>query len=162
VASNEYLGEPKDDVVFKTDLTQRADLSALNTITRAVLKTSVKAGIDDGENTATLALSNLTNRIAFFVRAQIIAGDKGEVILPITYTDNYLTVMPRESNRIVATYDAPAILDQATELRIDGYNVNAQSLPLGQAERDGFESGLSGRKSMNVRELGNRHEKIDR
>jgi len=69
-----------------------ADLSA---IPRAVLKTSVKAGIDNGENTATLTLSNLTNRIAFFVRAQIIAGDKGEEILPITYTENYLTVMPK-------------------------------------------------------------------
>jgi len=70
------------------------------------------------------------------VRAQIIAGDKGEVILPIIYTDNYLTVMSHESNTIVATYDAPTILDQATELRIDGYNLNAQSLPLGQAEKE--------------------------
>src|SRR6266478_975094 len=102
MASNEDLGEPKNDVVFKTDLTQWADLSALNKIPRAVLKTSVKAGIDNGENTATLTLSNLTNRIAFFVRAQIIAGDKGEEILPITYADNYLTVMPHESKTIVA------------------------------------------------------------
>jgi hypothetical protein len=41
---------------------------------------SVKAGVDNGENTATLTLTNLTNRIAFFVRAQIIVGDKGEEI----------------------------------------------------------------------------------
>ena len=78
--TDDDLGEPKNDVVFKTDLRQWADLSALNTMPRAVLKTSVKAGMDNGEKTATLTLTNLTNRIAFFVRAQIIAGDKGEEI----------------------------------------------------------------------------------
>jgi len=71
--------------------------------------------------------------------------------------------MPDESNAIVGIYDAPAILDQATELRIDGYNVNAQSLPLGQAEKEmGSNPVFQAGNQMNFRELGNRHEKIDR
>jgi Exo-beta-D-glucosaminidase Ig-fold domain len=78
MVSNEDLVEPKNDLLFNTDLTQWADLSSLNTIPRAVLKTSVKAGIDNGKNTATLTLSNLMNRIAFFERAQIIAGTKAK------------------------------------------------------------------------------------
>ena len=133
--TDDDLGEPNNDVVFKTDLTQWADLSALNTMPRAVLKTTVKLGMDNGENTATLTLTNPTNRIAFFVRAEIIAGDKSEEILPITYTDNYLTLMPHESKTIVATYSAPSIPQQATALRIEGYNVDTQTLPLGQAEK---------------------------
>jgi hypothetical protein len=41
-----------------------------------------------------------------------------------------------ESKTIVAAYGARSIPEQATALRIDGYNVNAQSLPLGQAEKE--------------------------
>jgi Exo-beta-D-glucosaminidase Ig-fold domain len=59
----------------------------------------------------------------------------GRIALPITYTDNYLTVMPLESKTIVAAYGAPSILEQATALRIDGYN-GTRSLPLGQAEKE--------------------------
>jgi exo-1,4-beta-D-glucosaminidase len=91
--------------------------------------------VDNGENTATVTLANLTNRIAFFVRAEIIAGDKGGEILPITYTDNYLTLMPHESKTIVATYGAPSKPERATALRIEGYNVDAQTLPLSHAEK---------------------------
>jgi exo-1,4-beta-D-glucosaminidase len=72
----------------------------------------------------------MANRIAFFAVPNH-CEDKGEEILPITYTNNYLTVMPLESRTIVAAYGAPSIQEQADTLRIDGYNVNAQSLPLG-------------------------------
>jgi hypothetical protein len=51
-----------------------------------------------------------------------------------------------ESKTKVAAYGAPSIPEQATALRIDGYNVNAQSLPLGQTEKEtGSNSALQAR-----------------
>jgi len=43
--------------------------------------------------------------------------------------------MPHESKTIVAAYGAPSIPEQATALPIEGYNVDAKSLPLAQAKQ---------------------------
>jgi len=45
-------------------------------------------------------------------------------------------ILKRPAAGQVKAYGAPSIQEQAAALRIDGYNVNAQSLPLGQAEKE--------------------------
>jgi exo-1,4-beta-D-glucosaminidase len=126
--TDDDLGEAKNDVVFKVDLAKWADLSALNAMPRATLKISATTHAENDDRIATVTLANLTNRIAFFVRVEVIAGNEREEILPITYTDNYVTLLPRESKTIVASFDAPAISDRQPAVRIEGYNVDAQTV----------------------------------
>ncbi len=133
--TDDDLGEPKNDVQFKTDLTQWADLSALNTMPRAGLTVSVKVATAKAENSATITLTNPTNRIAFFVRTEIVRGEKGEEILPISYTDNYVTLLPHESKTIVAEYRTLPGSGQPQAIRIEGYNVDAQTLFFGRTDK---------------------------
>jgi hypothetical protein len=45
----------------------------------------------------------MTN-IAFFVRVEVTKGQGGEEVLPVTYSDNYITLLPGESATINAQY----------------------------------------------------------
>jgi exo-1,4-beta-D-glucosaminidase len=133
--TDDDLGDPKNEVQFKTDLVHWADLSALNTMPRAIVKASATFTEAGGEGTATIILTNPTSRIAFFLRAEITQGADGEEILPITYDDNYLTLFPRETRTIVATFRTPTPTIHAPALRLEGYNVDKQTLPLKASPR---------------------------
>jgi exo-1,4-beta-D-glucosaminidase len=124
------LGDPKNDLQFKTDLAQWGDLSALNTMPRASVKASAVFSTANNEGTATVTLTNTTNRIAFFVRAVITQGPGGNEILPITYSDNYVTLFPEESKTIVAHFEMPLLTARAAALSLEGYNVDKQVLSL--------------------------------
>ena len=127
------LGDAKNDIQFKTDLALWADLSALNSMPRANLSANVKIESERGVNAATITLTNPTSRIAFFVRAEIVSIAKNEEILPITYSDNYVTLLPHESRTIEAEYHAKP--DETAALRIEGYNVDSQTISVGQSDK---------------------------
>lgn len=128
--TDEDLGDPKNEMQFKTDIAKWADLSALNTMPRTTVKASATFTEANGEGKATITITNATNRVAFFLRAEITQGADGEEILPITYDDNYVTLFPRETRTIVATFRTPALASHAPALRLEGYNVDKQTLPL--------------------------------
>ena len=138
VAENAYwtsgadddLGDPKKEIQFKTDLAQWADLSSLNTMPRGAVKATAALTEASGEDTVTLTLANPANHIAFFLRAEVTAGPDGQEILPITYTDNYVTLFPHETRMIKATFSKKAGAGMPS-LRLEGYNVGKQILPLG-------------------------------
>ena len=124
------LGDPKNDIQFKTDLAQWGDLSALNTMPRAAVKASAVFSTANNQGTATITLTNTTNRIAFFLRAELTQGPGGSEILPITYSDNYVTLFPHETRTITASFQAPLLTTRAPAMSLEGYNVDAQILPL--------------------------------
>ena len=138
VAENSYwsstldddLGEPKNDVQFKTDLAQWSDLSSLNSMPRAILKASATFSRARDDGTATITLTNPTDHIAFFIRAEVTAGSGGNEILPITYSDNYVTLFPHESRIIAANFQLQLLAGQTPSLRLEGYNVDKQTIAL--------------------------------
>ncbi len=92
--TDDDLGSAKNDEQFKTNLSQWADMSALNTMPRSELDVSAQISESNGQKQVTITLANPANRVAFFVRAEVTQGADGNEILPITYDDNYITVFP--------------------------------------------------------------------
>lgn len=133
--TNDDLGDPRKELQFKTDLAQWADLSALNTMPRATVKTSATLSEANEEARATITMTNPTNRVAFFLRAEIAQGAGGDEILPITYDDNYVTLFPHETRTIVAAFRVPAPGARGLALRLEGYNVDKQTIPLEASSR---------------------------
>jgi exo-1,4-beta-D-glucosaminidase len=110
---------------WKTAIHRYADLTGLNTldanpnVTAAVARTVVA-----GEETATITLTNTdANNIAFFLRPEIAAGNGGTEVLPIDYSDNYVSLFPGESTTITARYASADLGGEAPYLRLRGYNV---------------------------------------
>jgi exo-1,4-beta-D-glucosaminidase len=80
--------------------------------------------------TATITLKNLSNHIAFFLRAEVTAGPDGEEILPITYDDNYVALFPQQTKVITARFEQSALMKLNYAVRLEGYNVGKMVLPL--------------------------------
>jgi exo-1,4-beta-D-glucosaminidase len=109
-------------------MSQYADLTALQKLPTATL--SVTASSSGGSTTVTITNTSSTSTVGFFLRADVRRGNSNGTeqpgdneILPITWSDNDITLLPGESQTLTATY-APSSLQGATPVvSIQGWNV---------------------------------------
>jgi hypothetical protein len=78
----------------------------------------------------TIQASNETNRLAFFVRPQLMAG--GEEILPAFWSDNYFTLAPAESITLTVSCPSAKVGAAIPVLKVSGWNVREQETGLAQ------------------------------
>ena len=128
--TEDEIGPPSNDSQFATKLEQWGDMSALNEMPAAKLSIEGSCKELDREDQASISLLNDSNRIAFFVRAEVVRGADGDEVLPIRYDDNYVTVFPHERRTINATFDSALLGGARTGLRVGGYNVAVQNSPI--------------------------------
>jgi exo-1,4-beta-D-glucosaminidase len=117
---------------YSTAVSNYANLTGLNSLaSNSNLTASVSRTVASGQETATITLTNTNaTNIAFFVHAEVTAGSNGLEVLPITYTDNYVSLFPGESVTITAKYATADLGGQLPYLRIRGYNVPQVLIPI--------------------------------
>ena len=130
--TDDDLGSPKNDDQFTTKLVKWADLTALDTMPRSEVRIASVISAANGESTAKITLTNRTNHIAFFLRAEVTKGADGEEVLPITYGDNYITLYPHEARTLAAKFATSALDGGRASLRVEGYNVVKKIVPPSQ------------------------------
>lgn len=103
---------------------QWADFTPLNTMPKVELKTALSEVDPQGDlRRFKIALTNPTDHVAFFVRAQLQKDSSSGEILPITYDDNYVTVYPGETREITAEVAKTQIEGQNPIVTVEGYNL---------------------------------------
>ncbi|MFA6813889.1 MAG: glycoside hydrolase family 2 protein, partial [Bacteroidaceae bacterium] len=70
---------------------------------------------------------NPTDKIAFFVRLAL-KDRSGNLIFPIFWDDNYITILPGETKTISAIL--PEIRDKRMNLEINGWNVQRRIIKI--------------------------------
>jgi hypothetical protein len=80
----------------------------------------------EAENSWTIKISNNTDKIAFFVRPQLLI-DKEEV-LPSYWSSNYFTMAPSESTIVTVSCPLVKLEGRTPVIQISGWNVNQQEL----------------------------------
>lgn len=114
-----------DAMVLKQD--QWADFTALNSMPQVKLASKVEELDAKGDlRRFQISLENPTEHVAFFVRAELHLDEQSGEILPITYSDNYVTVYPGETLQIEAEVNKSQLQEQAPLIFVEGYNVQAQ------------------------------------
>jgi exo-1,4-beta-D-glucosaminidase len=91
------VGDPRNDAAFELTQTSWADMTGLNTMTQAPLDVTAFRSPSAGDNRVTIRLRNPSPQVAFFERAELTSTPEGDEILPIEYSDNYVTVFPGET-----------------------------------------------------------------
>jgi exo-1,4-beta-D-glucosaminidase len=127
--TNDDIGPANNDSQFATKLVQWADLSSLNSLPPVKLSTSATYDEMNGLKQTKITLANNSNHIAFFVRAEVMEGADGNEILPIRYSDNYVTIFPHETRVLDAYLDSSEVTTHPA-LQVEGYNVPQQVIPL--------------------------------
>jgi hypothetical protein len=94
----------------------------------AVQSRILKEEQDKTEKIWTIQITNTTNKLAFFIRPQLIAD--GEEILPSFWSANYITLAPSESTIVSVSCPIEKLTREAPVIKISGWNVDAQNLVL--------------------------------
>jgi exo-1,4-beta-D-glucosaminidase len=124
-STNDELVPPDKENAFDSSQLTWSDLTALNSMKTARVSVKGAAKEADGWSTVTVRLKNETNVPAFFVRAEIVNGPTGDEILPVTWTDNYVTLFGGESITLEAHYRMTDLAGMAPVVRIQGHNLAA-------------------------------------
>ena len=124
------IGPATNDRQFAVKWTQLSNMSALKTMPAARVTVSGTYEDANGETRAQIRLTNNSNRVAFFLRAEITRDSDGLEILPIRYDDNYVTVFPHETRTLSATVDSSLLAGHKPALVVEGYDVAKQVVGL--------------------------------
>jgi hypothetical protein len=117
VSHNVYWMAPKND------LTELNNLAA----TRVDVKV-LKAEKGIAENTWTLQFTNNTDKLAFFVRPQLMKN--GEEIMPSYWTSNYFTLAPHESTTASVSVPVAKLGGVQPTVLVEGWNLEKQVVVL--------------------------------
>ncbi len=106
---------------YYTPSKQYADFTALNNMAKANVSVMVKQSDQGNKTIFKLLLKNKSKAIAFFVNASIIDKNSGETILPVLWSDNYISLLPGEKRVIKATIEKK-LLKGGVEPVVKWYN----------------------------------------
>jgi exo-1,4-beta-D-glucosaminidase len=113
---------------YLTPVTQYADFTALKSLpaaTSEVHATTRREGKDE-VTTVTLSVPTSAKTVALFQHVSIRRGAHGELVLPIRWTDNDVTLWPGESITLTARYETQGTTQPVVE--VSGWNVPVQSI----------------------------------
>lgn len=112
------VGPPNNDFAFELKQVSWADMTELNRLPPVALQVSAERGRQ--RDTVAIHLHNPTSHVAFFVRAELVTARDGDEILPIEYSDNYVTVFPGETVTVHGEVPTEGVV--AEYVRVVGYN----------------------------------------
>jgi exo-1,4-beta-D-glucosaminidase len=129
VAGNLYWLSTQRDVLdfehtlwFVTPNKSFADFTALESLEKVAVSVEQQTSRQGDEGQTTVTLSNHTHKIAFFVELQLVKKDSGEMILPVFWDDNYITLLPGESRVLKGSWRAADTPPEAAEVRVECWN----------------------------------------
>ena len=141
VSRNVYWLSTRPDVLdwahsnwYLTPVTQYADLTALQALPTATNELHATLRHEGSENvvTVTLKVPASSKAVALFQHLAIRQATHGDLVLPILWSDNDVTLWPRESLTLTARYAAQGTA--APVIEVSGWNVPSRSVPVDAAQ----------------------------
>ena len=98
-------------------------LSDLNTMPSVTLYAQAESKDTDGKRLVTVTLHNPTPNIALMTHVQLRRQRSGERVLPVFYSDNYVSVAPNETKTITIEAASKDFNGEEALVVFDGWNV---------------------------------------
>ncbi len=111
----------KESNWFYTPTTEYASFTQLKEMERAEVDFSYAIKAEGGKNIAAVTLTNKSDKVAFFIELRL-TNKAGEGILPVMWSDNYVSLLPGETRHFEAKFGS----DEPTEnfdVHMKGFNV---------------------------------------
>ncbi|HLK04929.1 MAG TPA: glycoside hydrolase family 2 protein [Candidatus Acidoferrum sp.] len=109
------------DTVY-TPQAEFGDLSGLETLPEVAVTSATVFSTAGGA--ATTTLTNGEKGVAFMVHLRLVDA-KGEDVVPVFWSDNYVTLLPGEHRAVTAKFSASGV--QGLKVVCDGWNVKAKA-----------------------------------
>jgi exo-1,4-beta-D-glucosaminidase len=103
------------------------------------VQATAESDMNGEDGTTRIAVENPSNNLAFFVHFKVIArggrfsfdeeGGRGDdEVLPILWSDNYVSLLPGEKRQITATYAKRSLRSGKPVVVVDGWNIVGKTL----------------------------------
>jgi hypothetical protein len=112
-----------DNFYWRALPSQPDDLRALADLPVVTLEARVARRDQGGKCLLELALRNATSHIALMAHAQLRRKDSGERVLPVYYSDNYISLAPGETRTISMEAAQSDLKGQTPLIVLDGWNI---------------------------------------
>lgn len=112
----------KNSTWFVTPNTQFADFTGLNKLPKVELEKTVRFHRGDGHWKAEVTLKNPAETIAFFTEIGIAGKESGKMILPVFWSDNYVSLLPGETKVLTAQFADEDLKGEKPVLKISGWS----------------------------------------
>ncbi|MBS2210871.1 hypothetical protein KEM09_05645 [Carboxylicivirga mesophila] len=129
IADNFYwLSTKADEMLFEettwvyTPPKDYANLQLLNSLPEVNVNAQWTQHKDANYTYFECQLENKSDQIAFFIETAVLDKATNEVIVPVFWDDNYISIMPNET-KIVTARIANELMPESVEYRIDGWNI---------------------------------------
>jgi exo-1,4-beta-D-glucosaminidase len=135
VSTNFYWLSTRADVLDwagtdwrRTPTSSYADMRGLHTLERVTLQGSAHSEAQGDEQTTTVTIRNPGSKLAVFVRLKLVKGHGGAQVLPVLWSDNYVTLEPGEQRDLRVRYRTSLLGGSAPVVEVSGLNVAALEL----------------------------------
>jgi exo-1,4-beta-D-glucosaminidase len=146
VSGNFYWLSTQPDVLdwdrstwYYTPTKTFADLTALQSLPKVDVRATAQSEMNGEEGVTRLSVENPSHDLAFFVHFKVVAegarfgfeeeGGRGDdEVLPILWSDNYISLVPGEKREITASYAKRRLRSGKPVVKIDGWNVVPKTL----------------------------------
>jgi hypothetical protein len=99
------------------------DLNDLNKLPAVTLEATATSKDEGGKRTMTVTLHNTSKSIALMTHLQLRRQKSGERVLPVFYSDNYISLVPDESRTVTIEADTNRFNGENALVVVDGWNV---------------------------------------
>ena len=113
----------KKSTWYVTPDTSYADLTDLQNLPPVRLSTATEFKTQGRKVLATVKLQNPTDHLAFMICLSVRQKRTGKAVLPVYWNNNYISLLPGETQTIYGTFDASALHGSAPEVRVTGWNI---------------------------------------
>lgn len=121
LSTQEETLDYEDDLgpfAFHTPSKQFADLTLLNTMPKVDLEVSYTAEEGQDDQRTFIHLKNNGGHIAFLINLKLVDKQSQEVVLPVFWEDNFISLLPNEERTVHVTF----IGDEEVVLKVEGWN----------------------------------------
>ena len=108
---------------YITPTSVHGDFTELANLPSVTLNVKISFDHDGADDLAVVTLTNPGSSLAFFVRLRVLQKPGGSEILPSMWSDNYVSLLPGESRKLIARWRSDDAPDAVPTVVVDGWNV---------------------------------------
>jgi beta-mannosidase len=116
-----------DNFYWKASHEQPDNLSDLNKLPVVTLDAKVARKSINGKCMLEVTLHNASSQIALMAHLQLRRQHSNERVLPVYYTDNYVSLIPNETKTITIEASIADLRNETPMVVVDGWNVSVKS-----------------------------------
>jgi len=98
-------------------------LAGLEKLPKVTVKHTASYRTEGDETVGTVTITNPTDKLGFFVRAILQKEKDGLEVLPVFWSDNYISLLPGESQTLEVRIATKHLNGQKPAVRLEGWNI---------------------------------------